>query len=87
MLRTLLVGGDRYQPLYGGEAVVVDGRAVTRVRSCAYGFTAGRTIAYAYLPARLAADTAIQVEVLGDPVAAELAADVLYDPDGSRQRG
>ena len=87
VLRTLLVGGERYEPLYGGEAVLVDGQAVTRVRSCAYGFTVGRTIAYAYLPRVLAAGAEIQVEVLGDPVAAELAADVLYDPNGSRQRG
>src|SRR5690242_8561017 len=86
-LRTLLVGGDDYLPLYGGEAVRVDGRTVGRARSCAYGFTVKRNIAYAYLPADLAEGAAVEVEVLGAPVAAEVAADVLYDPGHLRVRG
>lgn len=86
-LRTLLVGGDGYLPLYGGEAVRVDGRTVGRARSCAYGFTVKRNIAYAYLPADLAEGAAVEVEVLGEPVAAEVAADVLYDPEHLRVRG
>ncbi|HXD69111.1 MAG TPA: FAD-dependent oxidoreductase [Gaiellales bacterium] len=86
-LRTLLVGGAGYLPLYGGEAVRVGGRTVGRARSCAYGFTVKRTIAYAYLPADLADGAAVEVEVLGEPVAAEIAADVLYDPEHLRVRG
>ena len=86
-LRTLLVGGDDYLPLYGGEAVRVDGRTVGRARSCAYGLTVKRNIAYAYLPADLAEGAAVEVEVLGAPVAAEVAADVLYDPGHLRVRG
>ena len=39
--------------MYGGEAVHRDGGVVGRVRSCAYGFTVERNIAYAYLPAEL----------------------------------
>ena len=49
-LRTLVVGGEDYLPLYGGEAVRLGGEAAGRVRSCAYGFTVRRNIAYAYLP-------------------------------------
>jgi 4-methylaminobutanoate oxidase (formaldehyde-forming) len=86
-LCTLVVGGDDYLPLYGGEAVRVDGRTVGRARSCAYGFTVRRNIAYAYLPADLADRVAVEVEVLGAPVAAEVAADVLYDPEHLRVRG
>ena len=86
-LRTLLVGGDGYLPLYGGEAVRVDGRTAGRARSCAYGFTVRRNIAYAYLPADLAEGAVVEVEVLGEPVAAEVAADVLYDPGHLRVRG
>jgi glycine cleavage system aminomethyltransferase T/glycine/D-amino acid oxidase-like deaminating enzyme len=86
-LRTLLVGGADYVPLYGGEAVRVDGRTVGRARSCAYGFTVKRNIAYAYLPADLAEGAAVAVEVLGEPVAAEVGADVLYDPEHLRVRG
>ncbi len=84
-LRTLLVGDQDYVPIYGGEAVRVDGRVVGRVRSSAYGFTAGRNIAFAYLPDELG-DGTIGVEVFGDLVAAEVAADVLLDPEGKRVR-
>jgi 4-methylaminobutanoate oxidase (formaldehyde-forming) len=86
-LRTLVVGGAEYLPLYAGEAVRVDGRTVGRARSCAYGFTVERNIAYAYLAADLPEGAAVEVEVLGEPVAAEVAADVLYDPEHLRVRG
>jgi 4-methylaminobutanoate oxidase (formaldehyde-forming) len=86
-LRTLVVGGEAYLPLYGGEAVRLGGRTAGRVRSCAYGHTVRRNIAYAYLPAETAAGTPLEVEVLGEPVAAEVAADVLYDPAHERVRG
>jgi len=49
-LRTLAVGGDDYLPIYGGEAVHGDGGVIGRLRSCAYGFTAKKNLAYSYLP-------------------------------------
>jgi 4-methylaminobutanoate oxidase (formaldehyde-forming) len=85
-LRTLLVGDQDYAPIYGGEAVYLDGRVTGRVRSCAYGFTVGRNIAFAYLPADLG-DGPIEVEVFGDLVAAEVVTDVPLDPEGKRVRG
>jgi glycine cleavage system aminomethyltransferase T len=59
---------------------------VGRVRSCA-GFTVKRNIAYAYLPADLAEGVAVEVEVLGERAAAEVAAAVLCDPEHLRVRG
>jgi glycine cleavage system aminomethyltransferase T/glycine/D-amino acid oxidase-like deaminating enzyme len=85
-IRTLVVGGEDYLPAYGGEAVLVNGTTASRVRSVAYGYTVGRTIAFAYLPADLAGDARVEVEVLGRPVAAEVAADVLVDPEHTRVR-
>ena len=58
-----------------------------RVRSCAYGYTVRRNIAYAYLPAGTAEGDPLEAEVLGEPVAAKVAADVLYDPGHERVRG
>jgi len=84
-LRTLLVG-DGYLRLYGGEAVLAGGEVVGRVRSCAYGYTVGRMVALATLPPDLDADARLSVEVLGEPVGAELGADVLYDPENRRIR-
>ena len=86
-LRTLLVGGEEYRCLYGGEAVHADGEVVSRVRSCAYGFTVKGNIAYAYLPAAAAAGDDYEVEVLGELVPARLVEDVLYDASHERVRG
>jgi 4-methylaminobutanoate oxidase (formaldehyde-forming) len=85
-LRTLLVGGGEYLRLYGGEAVRLDGEVAGRVRSCAYAFTLGRNVALASVPADLQDGAEVAVEVLGEPVVAVLAPDVLYDPDNSRIR-
>ena len=83
-LRTLLVGGEDYLTIYGGEAVHADGAVIGRVRSCAYGFTVQRNVALAKLPAALERGASVEVEVFGRLVPAELADDVLYDPDNSR---
>jgi glycine cleavage system aminomethyltransferase T len=87
-LGTLLVGEDAaYRPVYGGEAVRLDGRVIGRLRSVAFGPTVERTIGYAYVPADLVAGAALTVDVFDHTVPAELAADVLVDPAGARLRG
>ncbi len=83
-LRTLLVGGEEYLTLYGGEAVHRDGAVIGRVRSAAYGFTVRRNVALAKLPVALAEGAEVQVDVLGELVPAAVAPDVLYDPAGER---
>ena len=50
-LRTLLLGGDDWAPIYGGEAVRIGGEVVGRLRSAAFGYTVGRTVGTTYLPA------------------------------------
>jgi glycine/D-amino acid oxidase-like deaminating enzyme len=73
--------------LWGGEAVVVDGRVVGRIRSEGYGYTMGRNIGLAYLPLALARPgTAMAVESLGQLVPAEVGAAPLWDPRGERVR-
>lgn len=85
-LRTLFVGDDDYLTVYGGEAVRADDEVVGRLRSCAYGFTVGRNLALAYLPPALGPGDRVHVEVFGDLVPAEVAEDVLVDPEGKRMR-
>jgi 4-methylaminobutanoate oxidase (formaldehyde-forming) len=85
-IRTLLVGGERYLTVYGGEAVHADGEVVGRLRSAAYGFTIGRNLAYAYLPAAIGPGDRVAVEVFGELVEAEVADDVQYDPRHERMR-
>jgi 4-methylaminobutanoate oxidase (formaldehyde-forming) len=84
-VRTLLVGDDAiYLALYGGEAVRLDGHVVGRVRSCAYAHTIQRNVALAQLPADLDVGARVDVEVLGEPVPAEIVPTVLYDPENAR---
>ncbi len=49
-LRTVLIGGDDWSPIYGGEAVRIDGEVVGRLRSAAFGYTVGRTVGTTQLP-------------------------------------
>ncbi|MDD2695716.1 MAG: FAD-dependent oxidoreductase [Anaerolineales bacterium] len=86
-LCTLTLEGKEYQPIYGGEAVYLDGKVIGRVRSGGYGFTVERNIAFAYLPLDLAkVGTKIQVEVFDKKLTAEVAPTVLVDPKGERLR-
>ena len=87
-LRTLLVGEDAaWRPVYGGEAVRVDGRVVGRLRSAAYGHTVRATIGLAYLPVDLEPDARIEVDVFAGRVRASLQPDALVDPAGERMHG
>jgi len=85
-LRTLLVGGEDYATVYGGEAIHLNGSVIGRVRSAGYGFTVGRNVALGYVPAELEEGVEVGVEVFGEIVAAEIAPDVLYDPGNERVR-
>ena len=79
---------DPAATIYGGEAVWRDGRVLGRLRSGGYGYTVGRNIGFVYVPVELAqaVGTPLEVEVFGERVSAEVAPDVLYDPQGSRIR-
>jgi glycine cleavage system aminomethyltransferase T/glycine/D-amino acid oxidase-like deaminating enzyme len=71
----------------GSEPVLVDGHAVGRVTSGGYGYTVGRSIAYAYLPAESSEPgRQVEVEIFGERVTGEIAAEPLYDPEGHRIR-
>jgi 4-methylaminobutanoate oxidase (formaldehyde-forming) len=85
-LCTLIIGGE-IGLLYGGEPVYANGRIAGRIRSGGYGYTVGRNIGLVYLPLELAEKgTTLEVEIFGGRVGAEVAADVLYDPQGARLR-
>ena len=71
----------------GSEPVRVDGELSGRVTSGGFGYTVERSIAYAYLPAASAVPgTAVEVEIFGEWVEGEVAAEPLYDPKGERLR-
>src|SRR5438067_418820 len=76
-LRTLAIGGEKYLTVYGGEAVHSGGAVVGRVRSCAYGFTVQRNLAYSYLPVELKPGATVEVEIFGDRVPATVMPDAV----------
>lgn len=86
-LRTVLIGGADYVPVYGGEAVRLAGEVVGRLRSVAYGPTVRRTIGYVYLPASVREGDALEIDVFDTRIPAVIGPDVLVDPRGERMRG
>ncbi|HEU4599035.1 MAG TPA: aminomethyltransferase family protein, partial [Solirubrobacterales bacterium] len=71
----------------GNEPVRIGGEVVGRVTTGGYGYTVGRSIAYAYLPPeRAEPGTAIEVDIFGRWVEGEVAREPLFDPKGERVR-
>jgi 4-methylaminobutanoate oxidase (formaldehyde-forming) len=86
-LRTLLLGEAGWAPIYGGEAVRVEGVVVGRLRSAAYGYTVRRTVGTAYLARGVPDGVLVEIDVFGDRLPGVVAADVLHDPSGARMQG
>ncbi len=85
-LRCLTVD-DGTSVVLGKEPVYVDGTAAGYVTSAAYGYTVGRPVAYAWLPADVTEGDAVEIEYLGERVAATVSAEPLVDPGMARLRG
>ena len=86
-LCTMVLDGDEFTQIYGGEAVYHEGRVLTRVRSGGYGFTIRKNILYAYLLTELAKQgMRFDVELIEGRREAEVTASVLFDPKGERLR-
>lgn len=86
-LCNLIIGDEEWLPVYGGEAVLHEGRTITRLRSTGYGYTVKANIGYAYLPTELSARGAeLEIDVFGERIAARVGTDVLYDPQGDALR-
>ncbi|MFI5805159.1 FAD-dependent oxidoreductase [Streptomyces sp. NPDC051561] len=78
--RAVLMGQE---PVYDRED-----RAVGYVTSAAYGYTVGRPIAYAWLPAELAVPrTPVHIGYFADRFEAVVTEEPLFDPSMSRLRG
>ncbi|SDT46285.1 GcvT family protein [Actinoplanes derwentensis] len=84
---TCLTLDDPAHVVLGKEPVFADGKPVGYVTSAAYGYTIGRTVAYAWLPASLAVPgTPVAVEYFGTRLPATVAAEPLFDPKMERIR-
>jgi len=82
-LRCLVLEDPRSVAL-GNEPVRIGDGVCGRVTSGGYGYTVRRSIAYAYLPAEVEVGTAVQVDIFGRWVEAEVAREPLFDPRRDR---
>jgi 4-methylaminobutanoate oxidase (formaldehyde-forming) len=84
-LCTLVLDGEEFTQIYGGEAVYCDGKVISRVRSGGYGYTVKKNILYAYLPMDLAKQgNRFELDLIEGRRYAEVTSTVLYDPKGER---
>ncbi|MEU1513210.1 FAD-dependent oxidoreductase [Streptomyces sp. NPDC005811] len=78
---------DARAVVMGKEPVFVDGEPVGYVTSAAYGYTIGRSLAYAWLPRAAASPgTAVEVGYFGERLPATVAEEPLFDPRMTRIR-
>ena len=86
-LCTMVLEGEEFTQIYGGEAVYHEGKVLTRVRSGGYGYTVKKNILYAYLPIELSKPSSrVEVELIEGKYVVEVTPTVLYDPKGEKLR-
>jgi 4-methylaminobutanoate oxidase (formaldehyde-forming) len=84
-LCTLVVDGNEFTQIYGGEALYHEGKVLSRVRSGGYGYTIKKNILYAYLPIELAkVGNRFELDLIEGRRFGEVTATVLFDPKGER---
>jgi 4-methylaminobutanoate oxidase (formaldehyde-forming) len=70
---------DGFAPLHGGEAIFYGGKVVGSTTSVGYGHTLGKTIAFGYLPVKIAGQKDFVIEAFGKAHKATRGARCLYD--------
>jgi 4-methylaminobutanoate oxidase (formaldehyde-forming) len=75
---------DEYLPLYGSEAVMVDGKVVGVTTGGNFGYSVGKAIGYGYLPVDLVGRGAVEIEAFGKVSKAKIATKAAYDPENLR---
>jgi glycine cleavage system aminomethyltransferase T len=76
------------ETVLGKEPVFAGGRAVGYVTSAAYGYTVGRGIAYAWLPAELGVPgQEVEIGWFDRRIPAVVTQEPLFDPGMERLRG
>jgi len=71
---------DEPLPVFGGEAILVDGKAVAQTTSGNFGYTVGKSLVLGYLPVELATRNTFEVEAFGQRSGAVRIDGAAYDP-------
>jgi dimethylglycine dehydrogenase len=76
-----------HAPAHGGDSIVAEGKVVGTVTSASWGHRIGKNLAMGFIDRELAAlGTRLSVEVIGQPVPAEVMSECLYDPENTLPR-
>jgi 4-methylaminobutanoate oxidase (formaldehyde-forming) len=70
---------DQPLPVYGGEAILKNGKVVGVTSSGNFGYTIGKSIAYGYLPVELSQEQGFEIEAFGEVSPATRHGRPLYD--------
>ncbi|HEY8761351.1 MAG TPA: FAD-dependent oxidoreductase [Candidatus Dormibacteraeota bacterium] len=81
-----LVLDDPRSVALGSEPVRIEGEIAGRVTSGGFGYTVGRSIAYAYVPATCVPGTRVEIDIFGTWVAGQVSEEPLFDPEAKRVR-
>ncbi|MEM9470863.1 MAG: FAD-dependent oxidoreductase, partial [Pseudomonadota bacterium] len=74
-------------PAHPGDSIMSEGRVVGTVTSASWGHRVGRNLAMGFVDASFAGiGQCLQVEIVGEPVAAVVCEPCRYDPDNARVR-
>ena len=83
----LAIEADGHHDGHGGEAVLHDGVMVGATSSVAYGYTAGKIMAFAYIkPSAAKPGQALEVVIDSEPRGAVVLGEAAYDPMSERPR-
>jgi glycine cleavage system aminomethyltransferase T len=82
--RLAVFSTDGWAPLYGGEAILRHGKPIAVATSAGFGYTLGRSIAFAYLPADESGGDGFAIEAFGTVHQAQRHDRPLYDPERRR---
>ena len=77
---------DRWHQLSGGEPVLLGAETVGAITTGGVSYTLNQSVGFAFLPVSITTGTSVQVVIDGEPVAATVVAQPLYDPTGERLR-
>ena len=84
----LAIEADGHHDGHGGEAVLMNGEKVGSTSSMAYGYTAEKIMAFAYItPEAASPGQALKVVIANAPRAAVVLGEAAYDPASERPRG
>ncbi len=78
---------ERPASVFGGEAILRDGKVLSVTSSANFGHTIGKPIVYGYLPIEETAHSDFQVEAFGEVHPATRRDQPLYDPGNERLKG